>query len=696
MDDFSLLSRLPVLRLLLPLVAGIILYGLCDSFLLPIAIVAVAVLMLVGMAVAGKTPATRLKMRQVRMLPLAVALLAVGWGAAYVSQPVTLDLLSLKGKVACARIETIAFREKTMSMQLQLLGCEDKVSREYTKLGRQRIAFSTRGCDYDFKAGDLVAFEIDLKPIANMGNPDEMDYARYMLNKGVRYQQHVKVESVARVGTSPTVITRAFNFNRSLQHKILNSHLAPSTQVLLIAMLLGNDDFIDRDQRDEFSLSGVAHVLALSGLHVGIITALLWFLLFPLDYVRGRRVRLLLTFVLLIAYDVMTGLSPSVIRATVMIAFVFMSMMFYRKSHPLNALAAAALVILVFSPGAVYSVGFQLSFITVLAIVVFYRLFDMKFPSNKLLNYLCTTLATSAVAMVSTVVLTAYYFNTVSPLSVVANVAILPVIPVFMMCGAVALLMLAAGIQIGALNAVLDALATVIDGAVGWFSSLPLSSSNVYVTWVTVVVYYIVIALLVLWLRRRNARWLIAACTMVAIGLAHTLIVEMRAEKEGFVIFNSYNSTPVLYFNHGNALLWMPDVDEDYDMTTFLSRHRAFLAHHNIDSVTMVDSTERRLPGGVIKPPYAHLCGTSLMAVGKGRWKHYERLDSNEVKINLLLVTKQFHSHIDIVNNLLKSDTIVLSGGIYSDDLPQLEHECSSLNHPCYSISSTGAIVKMK
>lgn len=696
MDDYSLFSRLPVLRLLLPLVAGILLFDACDSFLFPIALIAVAILLIVGISLVGKTPATRLKIRLLRILPLALVVMSVGWGAAFVAQPATLDLPSLKGKVACARILNIAFHERSMSMQLQLLNCEDRTTKRLTNLHQARISFSTRGCDYDLKAGDLVAFEIDLKPITNMGNPDEMDYARFMLNKGVRYQQHVKVESIERVGVSPTIFTRAFNFNQQLQQEILNSRLSPSTQALLIAMLLGNDDYIDREQRDEFSLSGVAHVLALSGLHVGIITALLWFLFFPLDYVRGRRLRLLLTLALLIVYDVMTGMSPSVIRATVMIAFVFMSMMFYRKSHPINSLATAALVILIFSPGSLYSVGFQLSFITVLAIVVFYRLFDVKFPKNKFLNYLCTTLATSIVAMVSTIVLTAYYFNIVSPLSVMTNLVILPVIPVFMMCSAVVLLLITAGIQINILNASLDAMATVINDAVGWFSSLPLSSSNVYVTWVTVVVYYIVIVLLVLWIYRRNARWFIAACAVVAIGLAHSLIVEMRAEKEGFVVFNSFNSTPVLYFNHGNAMLWIPDVDEDYDKTAFLRRHRAFLAHHDIDSVTMVDSTECRLLGGVISPPYAHLCGTSLMAVGKGRWKHYERLDSSDVKINMLLVTKRFHSHIDILDNLIKSDTIVLSGGIYNDNLPQLEEECSTLNHPYHSINSAGAFVRMR
>ena len=233
------------------------------------------------------------------------------------------------------------------------------------------------------------------------------------------------MRELERVGQSPTVMTRVFNMRQSLQHKILNSSLSEPTQALVIAMLLGNDDFIEPLVRNDFSRAGVAHVLALSGLHVAVITLIIWFLLFPLDYLRGKKLRLVLTLVILVGYDLLTGMSPSVIRATVMIAFVFMSMIFYRKSTPLNAVATAALAILVFSPSALYSVGFQLSFITVVALIVFYQYFKIKMPASKVLNYVYSILLTSAVAMASTIVLTAYYFNTMSFMSIGANVLIM-------------------------------------------------------------------------------------------------------------------------------------------------------------------------------------------------------------------------------------------------------------------------------
>ncbi len=696
MDGYSFLSRWPVLRLLLPMAAGILLYRACDHLVLPSAVVAVSIFMLIGMRMSKATPAAAMRVKRFRLLPLALIMIAVGWIAAYVSAPATLNLEKVNDKVACGRIEKIDYKEKSMLMQVKLLYSVDKKTRLKKTFQESHIHLSTRGCDYSFTAGNLIAFKLDLEKITNLGNPDEMDYARFLFNKGIQYREHVAVNEVEKLGNDPTLMTWSFNLRQRLQHNVLNSRLEPATQALVIAMLLGNDDFIDRQMREEFSLSGVAHVLALSGLHVAIITVLIWFLLFPLDYVRGKRLRLLLTMLLLVVYAFLTGLSPSVIRSTVMIGFVFMSMIFYRKSSPLNSLAAAALLILVFSPNSLYGVGFQLSFITVAALLIFYKMFDVKAPQNKILNYIYAGLLTSLVAMVSTIILTAYYFNTVSLLSVVANVVIMPIVPLFMGGGAVALVLMTMGGEIVMLDKVLDWMTSVMNSSIGWFSSSPLSSNNIYVTWVAVIVYYAVLVLIVMWIKQRNAKWLLVACGLVAVGITHSLVVDACSERSGFVVFNSYNSTPVLYFSGSNALLWIPDVDEGYNKEDFVRQHRAFLAHHHIDSVVLVDSTLQELPGGVVKPPYAQLAGSKIMAVGKGRWKHYEREDSSDVRFDILLVTKRYHSQVEVITDLVPCDTILLSGAIYSDNLPALEDECKNLRFPYYSIKSRGAFVRME
>ena len=178
------------------------------------------------------------------------------------------------------------------------------------------------------------------------------------------------------------------------------------------------------------------------------------------------------------------------------------------------------------------------------------------------------------------------------------------------------------------------------------------------------------------------------------IGVACGLVQDLMAPRRGLVIFNSFNSTPVLYFNDNNALLWVPDVPNDFDVENFKRWNRAFLAHHNIDSIRLIDSTKCQLPGAVFDPPYANVMGTGIVAAGKGKWKNYIREDSVALQFDVALVTKGFHSQISRLKELIECDTIMLSGGIYGDDNVALDNECKSSRIPYYNIKQSGAYQK--
>jgi competence protein ComEC len=150
-------------------------------------------------------------------------------------------------------------------------------------------------------------------------------------SKGIRYEQHLPVGDIRKVGLSPTLITRLAEVRRALASKVFNSMLSPGAQHFVVALLLGDSHYIDKMTRAEFSTAGIAHVLALSGLHVGIIALLIYWLLFPLDYMGLKKLRLALTLAAIVLFAVFTGLSPSVVRATVMTGFVFASLIFYLK-----------------------------------------------------------------------------------------------------------------------------------------------------------------------------------------------------------------------------------------------------------------------------------------------------------------------------------------------------------------------------
>ena len=677
------LSRYPALRILVPFALGILVQRLWDSWWGPLMTIFLAVIGYTCLTIVSRGPQGRLRWRSFFILPIATAALALGWIAAVIHCPPTLTGEQRAGRVIAGRVINLEYTDFSMRLTVAVLD---------TALPPCRVLVSTRGCDYTMQAGDLVAWRAALDEIGNLGNPGEMDYAAYLLdNKGIRYQQHLPLKEVKRMGYSPTLTTRLATVRRSLQLMVFNSGLTAECQRFVSALLLGDGGGIDKNVRQEFSSAGVAHVLALSGLHVGFIALIIWCLLFPLDYLRLKKLRLIITVAAIALYALFTGLSPSVVRATVMIGMVFGSLVFYRRSVSLNALALAALLILLFSPSALFSVGFQLSFITVGAVLMFARLPQWLQSRYKWVNDVTSTAITSVVAMLATVALSAHYFHTVSLMSVVTNLLILPVLPVFMVLGALFLLVTAASQQWTLLDQALDSIYRYFHGVVSSVNSLPLSHvRGVYVSTIGVIIYFILMALIVLWLYRRRGSYLIAAGCVLVAALAHSLWIECHTPRQGLVIFNSFSSTPVLYYDDGKGYAWIPDAQE-IDSADFVRYYSGFLARQGIDELQFISASDTlRLDQALIKPPIAHLMGRRLLAVGSGSWKRASA--DHRLRVDDIIVTKHFHGTAAKLQQLYRFDRLVLSGALHEPQV--LQHEIDSLKIPCHNLHEDGALVQ--
>lgn len=681
MSSPLVLSRVPALRIAAPFALGIMVHRLWHSWWAPLVLLAVCIAGYLVMTAWSRTPQGRLRWRPFLAMSLAVGALALGWLAAVIQCPPHLTDAQRAGRMLAGRVTELSYTDFSMRLVVEPLDRD---------LPRCRVLVTTRGCDYTMRAGDLIAWPARLAETASTGNPDEMDYSRYLLDsKGIRYEQHLPVRQVFKVGHSTTLSTRLTEARRSLQRQVFNSQLAVPTQHFIAAMLLGDSSHIDHTTRQEFSMAGVAHVLALSGLHVGLIALIIWWLLFPLDHVRLKKLRLAITLIAIAVYAAFTGLSPSVVRATVMTAMVFASLIFYRRSVSLNALCVAALVILVFSPSSLYGVGFQLSFITVGALLVFTRVPRWMESRYRIVNAISATLVTSVVAMLATVALTAHYFHTISLASAVSNLLILPVLPAFMVLGALFLLVTAAGGEWPLLDTAIEGIGHYITRVAQLVNALPLSRvSGVWVSPAGVILYFAIMALVVLWLYRRHYRYLLVAGCLVAALLGHSLWIDARTPRRGLVILNSFSSTPLLYYDKGEGYVWMPDEPEP-DSAAFVRHHAGFLARHRIDRLHMVHHGDAlRLDDVLIKPPYAYLMGRRIMAVGNGRWK--QSGTRHRLALDDIIVTKRYHGSAATLYERYSFDRLVVSGAMH--DATRLLHECDSLGLHVHDLGTQGAI----
>ena len=226
----------------------------------------------------------------------------------------------------------------------------------------------------------------------------------------------------------------------------LRNHLANQLNSLLpderskqiaMALLLGQKQTLDRDLREGYVQAGVMHILAVSGLHVGIIYALFIGLLKPLKLSKKwARIYLLLVVVLIWVYAIITGLSPSVIRAATMFTLISLGQLRERKPSIFNVLAFSAMLMITLNPEVIFEVGFQLSYLAVVGIALIQPLIlNWWLPKNAVLEYFWQLTSVSIAAQLATFPLTVFYFHVFPTYFLIGNLLIIPLAFLIMQVG---------------------------------------------------------------------------------------------------------------------------------------------------------------------------------------------------------------------------------------------------------------------
>ena len=278
--------------------------------------------------------------------------------------------------------------------------------------------------------GQQILANAGIQEIPLPSNPGQFDYKEYMLSQNVFATSYVpdgKLLLINKYGGNLFV-----KFSYRLRNKcisIIDEYvLASRENAILKALLLGVKDDLDNDIRDSYSAAGAMHVLAVSGLHVGVI-----FLLFKLLMKKFRRRRFLfissavLGMLMLWIYAFVTGLSPSVLRATIMFSLVIFGEVLERRSSIYNTISLSAFIMLVFNPWLIMSVGFQLSYLAVAGIVYLQpRISKWFYSSNRLLRYAWECTSVSIAAQLVTFPLGLFYFHQFPTYFIISNLIVIP------------------------------------------------------------------------------------------------------------------------------------------------------------------------------------------------------------------------------------------------------------------------------
>jgi competence protein ComEC len=288
------------------------------------------------------------------------------------------------------------------------------------------VSFDDR--DADLKYGDYILIKGALSRPGSLLNPGLFSYRDYLAISGIFSVVTVKKGdfiSLLREGCANRAIKKIFAFKHKLK-TLIRRYLHQGQAAILEGVLLGERSQISDNLKDIFVKTGTMHVLIISGLNIGLIASIfvlvLRFLWLP------RYIAYPAAAILLIAYSVLTGANIPVVRATIMAVAMLIGMAFSRKVDMLNCLGLGGIVVLLKNPAAIFDASFQLSFGTVVSIVIFAPKFEQFLGAsqsqNRFVKYLGRSIAVSLAAWIAIIPIIAHNFNIISWICVIANIPV--------------------------------------------------------------------------------------------------------------------------------------------------------------------------------------------------------------------------------------------------------------------------------
>jgi len=279
------------------------------------------------------------------------------------------------------------------------------------------------------KYGDRIAFVKPLSPIQNLPAFGTFDYKKYCTLKNIHYQVFLKPNEFIVLDGKDINQFALFLFN--IQHWVIETirKYIPGKKEsgLAEALLIGYKDDVDNNLMKSYSNTGVIHVVAISGLHLGLIYILLKYLCYP--FARKNK---LLTAIIIISglwiFSLLAGGSPSVLRSAVMFTFIVAGESFSRSTSIYNNLAASAFFLLCYNPYWLWDLGFQLSYFALLSIVIFQKpVYHLIIFKNKMADHIWKLNAVTLSAQILTTPVCIFYFNQFPNLFLITNFIAVPV-----------------------------------------------------------------------------------------------------------------------------------------------------------------------------------------------------------------------------------------------------------------------------
>ncbi|MFL1013064.1 ComEC/Rec2 family competence protein [Flavisericum labens] len=390
-------------------------------------------------------------------------------------------------------------------------------------------------------------------------NPFQFNYKNYLEKKYIYHQLVLKEREILRANSnSPTLLGVADAVRNHINKKLQLFHFKPDELAIINALLLGQRQDISEEVYTSYANAGVIHILAVSGLHVGIILLILSYVLKPLDMFKyGKLIRTILLVSLLWSFALIAGLSASITRAVTMFSIVAVAINLKRPTNIYNTLAISMFVILLFKPLFLFDVGFQLSYLAVFAIVsIAPYLYKLWKPKNKILDIYWHTLTITISAQFGILPISLFYFHQFPGLFFVSNLLIVPLLGILLSFGILLILL-------AILNLLPQFLANVYGFIINWMNILVdwvsqqesfLFNDIPFNVWYVLASYILIITFFRLVFNRNfsNLKYFLIGLLCVQCVFIYT---HFRKPSNEFVVFHKSRHSLVAHTNNDKTLI---------------------------------------------------------------------------------------------------------------------------------------------
>ena len=536
--------------------------------------------------------------------------------------------------------------------------------------------------------GSQIIFKKPLQEIKNSGNPGGFNYKRYSLFHGVTHQVYLKPDEFEVLNGKKEKWLKSILYSvREKVLGILRKNIKSEKEMgLAEALLIGYKDDLDQSLVQSYTNTGVVHIIAISGLHLGLIYWLLRLLFKPLQ--KRKKIKWLRPLFIITGlwlFSLLAGAQPSVLRSALMFTCLVFGEGLTKKSSIFNTLAFSAFILLCINPYWLWDVGFQLSYAAVLSIVIFMRpIYNWFYIKNKVLDFLWKINAVTIAAQILTVPLSIYHFHQFPNYFLFTNFVAVPLSSLILL-GEI-LLCAISWIPVVAMLAgkLLEWLIRIMNTWIERIESLPYSLlDGLQISILQTLLLFVVAAGAGYWLIERSKKSaIIGLVALLAFSIFRSASF-IKAKQQRKIIVYNVPQRRAIDFIEGNKYLFTGDADllaDDFVRNFHLKPARILyrIAPANLLSSLIIDSN------------YLSFNKTNILLIDSSiSFQHSE----SKLTIDLLVISKNSRLYISKLAASFDIQQIVFDGSAPFWKLNYWKKDCDSLHIPYHDVNEKGAFV---